>query len=91
MRHRLSTHAERDLVDIYLWTHGAFGERQADKYLQELERVFELIAENPRMGRLHDTRTRKVVHGRHVIFYRLVGEVVVIGRILHGARGRLER
>lgn len=65
--------------------------RQAETYLIELESLFELIAANPRMGRLHDTRTRKVVHGRHVIFYRMVGEVVVIGRILHGARGRLER
>lgn len=86
MAHRISKRAERDLVDIYLWTHQAFGENQAAKYLLELDSVFRMIGENPRIGRPFDDHTRRYVHGRHVIFYRIAGATVVVGRILHGAR-----
>ena len=52
MRHRITQRAERDLKDIYRYTFDSFGERQAEKYLLELNAVFRLIGENPRMGHL---------------------------------------
>jgi len=86
MRHRVTQRAERDLHDIYRYTYTTFGEKQADKYLRELDHVFGLIADNPRMGRLYQGRTLQFVHGRHIILYRVIADRVVIGRIFHGAQ-----
>jgi toxin ParE1/3/4 len=67
MRHRITQRAERDLKDIYQYTYEAFGEGQAGKYLRELDHVFGLIADNPRMGRVYEGRTYQFVHGKHII------------------------
>jgi len=88
MRHRLTQRAERDLKDIYLYTFQTFGDRQADKYLRELDAVFALIGSNPRMGQVYEGRTHQFVHGKHIILYRITGDHVVIGRIFHGAQKR---
>lgn len=50
--------------------------------------MFELIGDNPRIGRLYDGRTHQFVHGRHIILYRVMPDFVVIGRIFHGAQRR---
>ena len=57
MRHRFSQRAERDLKDIYRYTFQTFGAKQAAKYLRELDSVFELVTDNPRMGRVYEGRT----------------------------------
>ena len=86
MHHRLAQRAEGDLKDIYRYTVQTFGSRQAEKYLRELDAVFELIGDHPEIGRPYEGRTRHFVHGKHIILYRIVSEVVVIGRIFHGAQ-----
>ena len=88
MRHRITQRAERDLLDIYRYTVETFGPNQADKYLRELEAVFELIAEYPRVGRTYEGETRQFVHGKHIILYRIGQTEVVVGRIFHGAQAR---
>lgn len=87
MRHRLTQRAESDLKDIYRYTARSFGPRQAEKYLHELDAVFALIADHPEIGRVYAGQTRHFPHGKHIIFYRVVDETVVIGRIFHSARG----
>ena len=42
--------AEQDLVDIWLYSFNNWGEHQADKYIDELEKAFLLLAENPGTG-----------------------------------------
>lgn len=88
MRHRITRRAERDLKDIYRYTFESFGEGQAARYLRELDVVFELLADNPHIGRLYDGRTHQFVHGKHITLYRVESEQVVIGRIFHGATRR---
>lgn len=88
MNHRISVRAEGDLKSIYHYTFEEFGERQADKYLLELDAVFELISDQPRIGRSYKGHTRQFIHGKHIILYRVESESIVIGRIFHGARRR---
>ncbi|WP_306261317.1 type II toxin-antitoxin system RelE/ParE family toxin [Pararhizobium sp. IMCC21322] len=88
MAHRLSRRAERDLKDIYTHTFKTFGEGQADKYLHELDAVFEIIGDNHKIGRAYSKRTFQFVHGKHIILYRVEKQIAVIGRILHGAQNR---
>jgi toxin ParE1/3/4 len=49
--YRVSARADQDLLDIYLYGSEQFGRPQAVKYQMSLEHCFELLAENPRMGR----------------------------------------
>lgn len=86
MAHRLLPRAERDLASIYEYTFLNFGEAQADKYLLELERVFELIADFPSIGPTFSGATRRFVYGKHIILYRVEGKDVLIGRVVHGAQ-----
>lgn len=88
MAHRLTRRSVRDLKDIYVYTYSAFGEKQAAKYLRELDAVFETIADNPNIGRRYLGRTYQFVHGKHIILYRLEKGSPVVGRILHGAQRR---
>ena len=61
----------------------------ADRLLQEIISRFQLISENPKIGRVRaelGVDIRCVNVGNYIIFYRLVHEAVSILRVLHGAR-----
>lgn len=88
MGYRLSRRAERDLKDIYRYTYLTHGEQQADKYLRELDAVFEAIGDHPNIGRPYSGRVHQFVHGKHIVLYRMDKGVPLIGRILHGAARR---
>lgn len=84
---KLTERASAELLDIYLFGLRQFGRIQADRYLDELERCFGLLADNPRMGRLarkvgHGVRRHE--HGSHVIFYEIERGDLVILAIVHG-------
>lgn len=86
--YRLSRLALADLKSIGRYTVQRWGPDQADRYLDDLRRIFDLLAANPTLGRScnHIRRGyRRMEHGRHVIFYRKrtgKGGIDVI-RILH--------
>lgn len=88
MRHRITARAERDLKDIYHYTVESFGPKQAEKYLRELDAVFEMLGDYPNMGRVYEGHTHQFVHGRHIILYRIGADEILIGRIFHGAQRR---
>ncbi len=88
MIYKKTLRAERDLKGIYHYTFRNFGETQANKYLLELDAVFELLAGYPNIGRVYKGRTFQFVHGKHIILYRREGGDVLIGRIFHAARRR---
>ena len=84
---KLSNEADQDLRGIYLYSYQEFGEDQADKYLLGLEKTFQMISDNPRIGRERpdiDHLVRCVEHGKHVIFYDLYEDHILIVRVLHG-------
>ena len=83
----LSGRASADLLDIYLHGIRTFGPRQADRYLESLERCFVTLAQNPRMGRNADrvgAGLRRHEHLAHVIFYEETKGGVLIVAVLHG-------
>ena len=82
---RFSRSAEADLLSIGDYTLRTWGEDQAFRYLDALEASCQMLAENPALGRACDNirpGLRRMEHGRHVLFYRQVGGIL-ISRILH--------
>jgi toxin ParE1/3/4 len=83
---RLSARARSDLVGIGEYTLRTWGEPQATRYLKKIEDCMERLAESPMLGRPCNEIVpglRRIEEGRHVIFYRPMGDRVVVSRILH--------
>jgi toxin ParE1/3/4 len=87
-QYRLAPRAVADLDDIWRFSAETWSIEQADRYIDELVRVFEMIAAMPTLARerceLHPP-VRIHVHGRHLIVYTIAEDHVAILRLL-GAR-----
>lgn len=84
----LTKRAEGDLFDIFLFGYEQFGSKQAEAYAAELEGVFQLLADNPRMGREAATVSpgvRRHEHRSHVILYEEASSGVLILAIVHSS------
>jgi toxin ParE1/3/4 len=85
---RLTPRALRDLDAIADYTLSRWGERQAAKYVVELEQRFVWLAAHPHAGRARDEigeGYRSYPHGAHVIFYISLGAEIAIIGVPHGA------
>jgi len=61
----------------------------ANRVIDSIWDVFDLLVDNPRMGRIFQTRNaaiRVFPHNQYLIFYRPEREGILILRILHGRR-----
>ena len=88
MPYRLSALAERDLEDIWSYVVEDANQTTADRLIDAIVDRFELLAEQPRMGRLRPefgAGVRSFTVENHVIYYRPAGDVL-IARVLHGRR-----
>ena len=88
MPYRLSSLAERDLDEIWLYVAEEASPTTADRLIVDIVDRFDLMAEQPRMGRLRPEfgpGVRSISVENHVIYYRHDGEVL-IARVLHGRR-----
>ncbi len=47
MPYKLTSEAENDLIEIYVYGFQKFGERQAEKYFSELEDCFQVLSASP--------------------------------------------
>lgn len=86
---RLSERAERDLIEIYDFTEQTFGAYQAAAYHAGLERMFDLLASFPRIGRAIDEIApgfRRFRFQAHFVFYTEEPEFVLIRAVFHRAR-----
>jgi toxin ParE1/3/4 len=83
---RFSESAKADLLSIGAYTIETWGIVQAARYLDELDRCAKMLALNPRLGRACGW-IRPGLHrfekGRHVVFYRLEANGILVSRILH--------
>jgi toxin ParE1/3/4 len=82
---QLSRAARTDLIEI--WTYlAAESERAADRVLDRIGAKLELLAQSPRLGRrrieLHPS-LRSSSAGDYVVFYEVIGNSVMIARVLH--------
>ncbi len=87
MAYRLTRKAEEDLTGIYLAGVREFGVDQAEAYLAELLRTFELLALNPALARLRKEfrpTVRIHPHRAHIVIYRDIGPDILIIRVRHG-------
>ena len=88
MPYRLSALAERDLEEIWSYVAEDASPATADRLIDAIIERFELLAEQPRMGRLRPEfgpGVRSFAVESYVIYYRDEGELLV-ARILHGRR-----
>lgn len=84
----LSPLAETELVAI--WNYIAeFNEQSANKFIQELSRKFQLLADNKNIGKRQDNyivEMRMFPFKKYHIYYFPTEEGVEIYRVLHGSR-----
>ena len=88
MSYRLSVLAEQDLEEIWSYVAEDASPATADRLIDAIVDRFDLLAEQPRMGRLRPefgAGVRSFTVENHVIYYRH-DEDVVIARVLHGRR-----
>jgi toxin ParE1/3/4 len=86
--YRVSPAAQRDLVDIYVRGFREWGESKAEEYQLKLISSFQLLAENPDLGRGVAIRPHLRRHelNPYVIFYRKFSYGVRIARVLYKNR-----
>jgi toxin ParE1/3/4 len=77
--------AQRDFVGAAAWSQAQWGAKMARRYLEEIERQISRIVENPMVGAdagLPRPGLRKIMAGRHMIFYTADEREVQIVRIM---------
>ncbi len=87
MAYKLTRKAEDDIIQLYLEGVRLFGTDQAENYHEELEQVFDLLADNPAMARERmeiDPPVRVHPHGSHLIVYLAddAGDILIV-RVRH--------
>ncbi|MGE3275200.1 MAG: type II toxin-antitoxin system RelE/ParE family toxin [Vicinamibacterales bacterium] len=91
MRYRLSAVAEQDLLEAWVHVAAAASIETADRVLDHIIRRFELLTDQPGLGRLrpeYGIGVRSSPVDSYVIYYR-VEDAVLIARVLHGRRDQL--
>lgn len=79
--------AERDLEAIIDHTLEQWGAAQADRYIDGLEEMLALLADNPRMGSGREEISPGLYsfpHESHMIYYVQDHRKIVVIRVLHG-------
>jgi toxin ParE1/3/4 len=86
MKIRIQSKAKADLKEIWRYSYKNWGSDKADAYMQNLEKGINMIADNPQIGFSCDYIRggyRQYNNGKHMIFYKIQPENIVIIRILH--------
>jgi toxin ParE1/3/4 len=85
----ISKRAWSDLKNIAHYTLENFGLAQTEDYLDGLYRSFELLADNPKLGREWDSGRRRYIYRMHHIYYPLADDRVLITHIRHSSQNPL--
>lgn len=85
----LSKRAKSDIKDIVRYTAVNFGGAQAEEYVDGLFYSFELLTDNPRLGREWKTGRRRYIYRMHYIYYRIVRDSVFVTHIRHSSQNPL--
>jgi toxin ParE1/3/4 len=80
--------AQDDIVEI--WSYIADdSEAQADAFVDRLDAKFQLLAQQPGLGRVREELSpglRSFPVGRYVVFYEPISNGIAVVRVLHSAR-----
>ena len=85
-RYALSKAAANDLRDIARYTVKNFGAVKAISYGESIKSGFEIIADNPQIGRIYDhirLGLRRHDHKSHAVYYMQNDQSIFILRVLH--------
>jgi toxin ParE1/3/4 len=91
MAYRLSVLAEQDLEEIWIYVAEDASPATADRLIDAIVDRFDLLTEQPDIGRLRPefgAGVRSFVVESFVIYYRH-DEDILIARVLHGRRDQL--
>ncbi|WP_339854313.1 type II toxin-antitoxin system RelE/ParE family toxin [uncultured Nisaea sp.] len=83
--YRITGQARAEIKEIIRYTDRNFGSAQTQEYLDGLFYSFELLADNPELGRVWAAGKRRYIYREHVVYYRLTGSGPLITQIRHGA------
>ena len=86
-QYRLAPHALADLDDVWRFSAERWSIEQADRYIDDLVRMFETIAAMPTLARERSEFKPPVrihVHESHLIVYMIAEDYVQILRLLGG-------
>jgi toxin ParE1/3/4 len=86
MKYKLTKQADQDLEEVFLYTKSQWGLYQAEKYVQEAAKIFNGLAELQNLGVSVGyifEGARKIVIGKHLVFYKIQDEIVLILRVLY--------
>ena len=86
---KFAKQASFDIDDMYLYGLINFGETQADLYSDKIKKGLKTIQANPEIGRLVTTvnpAIRRFDFERHVIFYDIKDDEILIVRIIHRSK-----
>ena len=89
MTFELSKRARSDIKNVARYTLESFGIAQAEQYLSGLYNLFDLLTDNPRLGREWTGGRRRCVYRMHYVYYRVVGTHVFITHVRHSSRNPL--
>lgn len=84
--YRLSGRADNDLLDVFVFGIEQFGPIQAERYQSEMIRCFDLLADNPRLGRKAEAiggNVRRHEYASHVILYEETPYGIFILALVH--------
>ncbi len=84
MTYRLARQAKSDIKAITRYTVEYFGEGQAQEYVDGLFYSFDLLTDNPNIGRAFEGTMRRDVFKSHLVYYEIKQEDIHSLRILHG-------
>lgn len=90
--YQINQEAARDLDSIYTYSILNFGLGTAREYFNGLIAAFEMLADNPKIGRIRDEiseNLRSFVYKSHVVFYRPHNRGksrIRIVRVMHASR-----
>ena len=79
----ISLRAQRDLNNILRYSARMWGPEQAETYVDGLRTVFQRLESFPELGQaLGRRRIRRLVHQKHVLFYRFDSDQVTVLRVV---------
>ncbi|WP_082179923.1 type II toxin-antitoxin system RelE/ParE family toxin [Asticcacaulis sp. AC402] len=81
MRWEISRQASDDIDDIIRYTDTNLAADQTRDYVGGLFRSFDLLADNPEMGRVWAPERRCYIYRSHYVFYRIMTNYVVVSDI----------
>ena len=79
MIYELSRKVQSRIEKIILYKDKNFGAGQTQDYIGGLYDSFDILTDNPYMGRRYDDRRRRYIYRSHQVYYRILkGKILIV-------------